>query len=168
MKNLFLATVLFATVAVGQAAQPIQPAPPTALAPILTTYYQVKDALFSGDTSVAAKAAGELLRTINGVDMKTLSSNDHHIFMALRDKLTYDSRHISESSDINHQREHFMGLSANMISLAKQTHLSGQPIYQDYCPMKKAYWLSGDSAVKNPFFGSTMPGCGKVYSTIRN
>jgi hypothetical protein len=32
--------------------------------------------------------------------------------------------------------------------------------------MKKAYWLSGDAAIKNPYFGSSMLTCGKVSTTI--
>ena len=38
-----------------------------------------------------------------------------------------------------------------MISLSKQAHLAQQPIYEDFCPMKKAYWLSSDIAIKNPY-----------------
>ncbi len=137
------------------------------LAPILTTYYQAKDALVAGDAKAAATAAGGMLKAINGVDMTALPPKDHQAFMALQDKLAYDSRHISESSDINHQREHFTSLSANLFKLAQQVRLSAQPIYEDYCPMKKAYWLSSDAAIKNPYFGSSMPTCGKVSTTLK-
>jgi Protein of unknown function (DUF3347) len=137
------------------------------LSPILTAYYQVKDALVAGDAKAAASAAGEMLKAVNGVNMSMLPSKDHQAFMALQDKLAYDSRHISESSDINHQREHFTSLSANLFKLARQARLSDQPIYEDYCPMKKAYWLSSDAAIKNPYFGSSMPTCGKVSTTLK-
>jgi hypothetical protein len=142
-------------------------AKPADLSPILTTYYLLKDALVAGDAAAAASAAGEMLKTINGADMSSMSSADHTAFMPLQDKLAFDARHISESKDINHQREHFVSLSANLYKLAKQVKLSSQPIYEDYCPMKKAYWLSGDAAIKNPYFGSAMPDCGKVAGTIQ-
>ena len=89
------------------------------------------------------------------------------LIMKLQDKLAYDARHISESSDLNHQREHFTSLSTNMVSLAKQAHLAQQPIYEDYCPMKKTYWLSGDTAIQNPYYGTTMPDCGKITATLK-
>ena len=137
------------------------------LSPILTDYYQLKNALVSGDPAMASTAAGEMLKAITGADMKSMTPADHTAFMALEDKLAYDARHISESKDINHQREHFVSLSANLFKLAKQVKLSSGPIYEDYCPMKKAYWLSDNPAIKNPYFGSTMPTCGKIAATIQ-
>jgi hypothetical protein len=134
---------------------------------ILTSYYTLKDALVKDDSKAAAAAGGELLKSINSIDMSVIPTKDHQAFMSLKDKLAYDSRHISESSDIHHQREHFTSLSANMASLAKQAHLSQQPVYEEYCPMKKAYWLSSDTAIKNPYFGSSMLTCGKVAATLK-
>ena len=159
MKKLFLATTFF--IAFFSAF-----AQTSSLSPILTAYYQVKDALVAGDAKAVASAAGGMLKAINGVDMTALAPKDHQAFMVLQDKLAYDSRHISESSDIDHQREHFTSLSANLFKLAKQARLSDQPIYEDYCPMKKAYWLSSDAAIKNPYFGSKMLTCGKVSGTL--
>jgi hypothetical protein len=140
---------------------------PADLTPILTDYYQLKDALVAGDAATAASVAGEMLKAINGVDVGSMTSADHTAFIALQDKLAFDARHISESKDINHQREHFMSLSTNLFKLARQVKLSSQPIYEDYCPMRKAYWLSSDTAIRNPYFGSTMPACGKVAATIQ-
>lgn len=157
MKILILSVFLFAQ------ASAKQPDPSS----ILTDYYQIKNALVAGDAAKAAGAAGEMLKAINGVDMNSMAPADHTAFMALKDNLAFDSRHISESTDINHQREHFGSLSSNLYKLARQVKLSSQPIYEDYCPMKKAYWLSGDTAIKNPYFGSVMPDCGKVAATIQ-
>jgi hypothetical protein len=156
MKYLLLTSFLF----IGISSRPAD------LSPILTHYYQLKDALAADDAAAAATAAGEMLKAINGVDMKSMTSADHGAFMALEDKLAFDARHISESKDISHQREHFTSLSANLFKLAKAVKLSSQPMYEDYCPMKKAYWLSADTVIKNPYFGSSMLSCGKVTATI--
>lgn len=137
------------------------------LNPVLKGYYQVKDGLARSDAKAAAGAAASLLESINTIDMPAIPEKDHTVFMKLKDKLAYDVRHISESTDINHQREHFTSLSANMIVLAKQAHLSGQPVYVEYCPMKRAYWLSNDQVIKNPYYGTSMPDCGKVTATLK-
>src|SRR5262249_12960953 len=126
------------------------------LSSVLSPYYSVKDALVAGDAKAAATSAGELMKAINGVDMSSLSEKDHKAFMSLKEKLGVDARHISESSDISHQREHFTTLSSNMMTLAKEAHLSQEPIYAEYCPMKKAYWLSSETVIKNPYFGASM------------
>ena len=158
MKSFFFSIVLFIHAGVR----------PADLSPLLNDYYQIKDALVTGDATAAAAAAGEMLKAINGVDMTSMTPADHTAFVAVEDKLAYDARHISETKDINHQREHFMSLSGNLFKLARQVKLSAQPIYEDYCPMKKAYWLSSDTTIRNPYFGSSMPSCGKVTATINH
>jgi hypothetical protein len=158
MKKLFF-IALFAIVAHIAQAQ--------TLSDILPNYLKLKDALVSGDATAAATASGQLLKVITTIDMKSMPEKEHKTFMALQDKLAFDARHISESKDINHQREHFTSLSGNMVLLAKSAHLSEQPVYEDYCPMKKAYWLSSGPEIKNPYFGSSMLTCGKVTATLK-
>ena len=139
----------------------------SSLSPLLHSYYELKDALVKGDATAAATKAAELLKAVNGVDMKTLSPGEHKAFMPLQEKLSFDARHISEVKDISHQREHFASLSLNMATLAKGAKLSDQPIYKDYCPMKKMYWLSAEAAIKNPYYGNEMLTCGQVKETLQ-
>ena len=54
-----------------------------------------------------------------------------------------------------------------MAAVAKAVKLTGDPIYQAYCPMKKAYWLSSQKDIKNPYFGNAMLTCGEVTETIQ-
>lgn len=140
---------------------------PAALSKILPSYLALKDALVSSDAKAASAKAEELQKAIGAVNTADLSASDKAVYTKLKEKLTFDARHISESKDIEHQRGHFNTLSANMILLAKSTKLSAQPIYQEYCPMKKASWLSSENAVKNPYYGSQMLTCGKVTETIK-
>ena len=161
MIKLIIVTALF-----GIMHLPVRAQEP-ALNSVLNGYYKVKDALVSSDSKAAAAAAADLLKSINNIDMSAIPAKDHMAFMNLQNKLSFDSRHISESTDINHQREHFTSLSANMSTLAKQAHLSQEPVYQEYCPMKKLYWLSSDTAIRNPYYGSSMPDCGKVTATLK-
>ncbi len=134
---------------------------------ILSLYYDVKNALVASDAATASKKAGELLTAVNGINASSLTPEESKIFTPLKDKLSYDARHISEVQDISHQREHFAALSLNMFTLAKGAKISGDPVYQDYCPMQKAYWLSKEAEIKNPYYGSQMLTCGKVTATIK-
>jgi hypothetical protein len=138
----------------------------SALAPLLGSYFELKNALVNSDANAAASKAADLLKAVSVVDMKTLSASEHKAFMSLQEKLSFDARHISEVKNISHQREHFASLSLNMIALAKAAKLSGQAVYEDYCPMKKTYWLSSEEAIKNPYFGNEMLTCGQVKETL--
>ena len=129
------------------------------LSQLLTQYYNIKDALVAGNGYLASIKAEEFIKTANSIDYKVISEGNINALLK-------DATPISETKDINVQREHFSNLSNNMASLAKSVKLTTEPIYQAYCPMKKANWLSNDKAIKNPYYGSAMLTCGKVVETI--
>jgi|SRR4051812_34273945 hypothetical protein len=137
------------------------------LSQLLSLYYEVKNALVNSDPVAASAKAGELLSAINTMNAKSLLANETKTFSSLQYKLEYDARHISEVKDLSHQREHFISLSKNMYTLAKAVKLSEKPVYEQYCPMKDAYWLSNETAIKNPYYGSHMLTCGEVKDTLK-
>jgi len=139
----------------------------SALSPILSLYYDVKDALVNSDAKTASAKAGDLAKTINSIDLKTLSTTEQSAFASFKDKLVSDANNISGNNDIGKQKAYFSTLSTNIYSLAKAIRLSDQPVYQQYCPMKKAYWLSNEVAIKNPYYGKQMLTCGKVSDMLK-
>jgi hypothetical protein len=116
-------------------------------------YISVKDALVKGDATTAAAQAGELNKAITG-------------HTALLDKLSADAAAIAKTTDLEQQRKQFKTLSDNFYALSKETKLSNEPVYRMYCPMKKSYWLSTESAIKNPYYGKQMLTCGNVTDTL--
>lgn len=138
----------------------------TSLQPILDAYYAIKDALVKSDASISAKSATALVAAMKAVDMDKMEMKQHMEFMKVNTKIIADAQKIADSNDLKKQREVFQSLSANFYVMAKGVKLSSEPIYQQYCPMKKAAWLSNESAVKNPYYGSSMLTCGKVTDTL--
>jgi hypothetical protein len=136
------------------------------LSTLLNAYYSVKNALIGSDATAAAAKAGELISAIGGIDMKALSAADHTAFMGTLDKLKKDAETIATSGKIETQRTAFSSLSNTIFTLAKTARLSAEPVYQQYCPMKKMYWLSNETAIKNPYYGKMMLTCGKVTETL--
>lgn len=134
--------------------------PQSPLSQLLSHYYNIKDALVAGNSSTAAASADRFIKTLNTIDYKVISEGNINALLK-------DATPISEGKDIKKQRDQFMNLSNNMAVLAKAVKLSPQPIYQAYCPMKKASWLSNEQAIKNPYYGSAMLTCGKVVDTFQ-
>ena len=128
-------------------------------AQLLTSYYNIKDALVTSDANAAATQAEEFVKAANGIDYKIISEGNINTLLK-------DATAISESKDLKEQRTHFANLSTNMFAVAKAIKLTDKPVYEAYCPMKKQYWLTSDKVIKNPYFGNTMPTCGKVVETI--
>lgn len=130
------------------------------LSQLLSQYYSIKDALVAGNGIKASSVADQFIKTANAIDYRIVSEGNINALLK-------DASSISEAKDIKKQREVFANLSNNMAALAKAVKLSSQPIYQQYCPMKKASWLSSEQAIKNPYYGSAMLTCGSVVETIQ-
>jgi len=129
------------------------------LSQLLASYYNIKNALVTGDAGSAASNASQFLKTVNTLDYKVVSEGNAQI-------LAKDAGRISETKDLQKQREYFANFSTNMAVVAKAFKLSEQPVYLDYCPMKKASWLSAEKDIKNPYYGSAMLTCGEVKETL--
>ncbi|MES1220228.1 MAG: DUF3347 domain-containing protein [Bacteroidota bacterium] len=159
MKKIVLFVSLLVTInTINSAAQ--DSAQQNSLTQVLSTYYGVKDALVAGNSTNASLKASEFVKTIKEVDSKIISKEN-------ADALLKDATAISQTKDIKQQREYFSGFSDNMFKIAKTVKLTPDPIYQQYCPMKKTYWLSDSKSIKNPYYGSAMLTCGKVVETLQ-
>lgn len=133
---------------------------------VITAYLGVKNALTADNNEAAKSKAKELLAAISAVPAARLTPEQKKLWSPYVDKLQFDSRHISESDAIDHQREHFTSLSKNMYSVIKGLKMNTTVVYEQYCPMKKATWLSESSAIKNPYLGKQMLTCGKTTETL--
>jgi hypothetical protein len=134
---------------------------------ITNAYLAVKNALATGNSTTTEAKAKELFETLSADPGKGLKPDQQKTLNTYLEKLKFDSRHISESSSIDHQREHFESLSKNLYDVLKGLKLNTTTIYQQYCPMKKAYWLSESSTIKNPYYNDKeMSTCGKNTSTL--
>ena len=166
MKKIFFIVAIITTITIQHSfAQDSTKTTP--LSAVLNSYLDVKNALVATDATTASAKAGELVKAIESVDIKTLSVADHIAFTAAQDKLKADAQTIAASNKIEAQRITFSTLSNNIYILAKAAKLSANPVYQQYCPMKKMYWLSSEAAVKNPYYGKMMLTCGKVTETLK-
>lgn len=134
---------------------------------LLTFYYDIKNALVNSDATVAAAKATEFSKALSSIDMKSLPKSKMTAFMGFQDKLAFDANHITKSKEISLQRNVFANLSSNLFKLAKVIKLTTEPIYYDYCPMQKSYWLSDNAVIKNPYFGKQMLNCGTIKETLK-
>jgi hypothetical protein len=124
-----------------------------AVSAILTSYFDVKDALVVDDAEKTQAAAASMLEFTG----------------QYADGLNEYLKIIAESKEIEVQRSSFETLTINLYALVK-TNNTGTTIYKQYCPMafddKGAFWLSNEKQVLNPYFGASMLRCGRVEETI--
>jgi len=129
-------------------------------------YILIKNALVSGNPAEAAKQAAIFADMAVAKDVKKLTETEQKALNGSKPLLVAEARSIAGSKDITKQRDVFISFSDGFIQLAKSAQVSKDKIYIDYCPMKKAYWLSEGAQVKNPFYGNQMLTCGKLTETL--
>ena len=134
---------------------------------ITGAYLGIKNALVNNDGIAAEKEAKILFAALSAQPEIGLGPNEQKLLAAYVDKLKYDSRHISETDLIAHQREHFASLSKNLFEVLKGLKLNTTTLYEQYCPMKRSYWLSETSTIKNPYYGKQMLECGRTEATLK-
>lgn len=155
MKKSFLFVALFATVFNYRSFSQDS----INLSQLITHYFSVKNALVSGNSASASSSAVSFLEAIESVGNKVISQDNIQL-------LVNDANKIAGINDIKRQRDYFAGFSANMATVARTVKLSDQPVYLDYCPMKKAVWLSSDKEIKNPYYGTAMLTCDTVKESF--
>ncbi|MGF7079176.1 DUF3347 domain-containing protein [Mucilaginibacter sp. UYCu711] len=128
---------------------------------VVAAYLEVKNAL-AADNGKAAQARAKVLST----QIAAVQLQDEN-WKKYADKLSFDSRHISETDAIAHQREHFASLSKNFYAVVKSMKANAKTLYWQYCPMKKSSWLSDVEAIENPYYGKEMLECGSVKETLK-
>lgn len=129
---------------------------------IMNSYLQVKDALVKSDPGKAASAAAELTNIIKTANPDEWAVKEKKAFEAVSKTLQESAEAISKTTDLAKQRTAFSALSISLWKIIEVAEGIKGKIYYQYCPMKKAYWLSLESAIKNPYYGSSMLTCGNI------
>ncbi|MCF6222428.1 MAG: DUF3347 domain-containing protein [Flavobacteriaceae bacterium] len=135
---------------------------------IITHYLQLKDALVVDDAKKAAKVSGNLFKALNAFDISGFTADEQKELKDIIEDAAEHAEHI-EGSPIDHQREHLVILSVDVVDLIAIAG-SDTKLYQDHCPMandnKGAIWLSANKEIQNPYMGAKMPTCGSVQKEI--
>jgi len=133
---------------------------------IINNYLELKDALVSDSKENAAKVGKVLVKSLAGFDISAFNAEQQKELKDIIETAKEHAEHIAKS-EMDHQREHFKGLSTDIIDMVA---ITGTPttLYQQFCPMydKGSSWLSASKDIKNPYYGSKMLTCGKVQKEI--
>lgn len=137
---------------------------------LFTDYLAIKDALVAGSVSQAQTAGSSMAADVQSLKLISLDAAQKKFITDQLDLIREDAEHIGKTTELAHQRHHFTSLSTEVYPLIKAFKPAAAKVYYQYCPManagKGAYWLSSTAAIKNPFYGSKMLGCGSTKEIL--
>ncbi|SKB44887.1 membrane fusion protein, Cu(I)/Ag(I) efflux system [Salegentibacter holothuriorum] len=132
----------------------------------LPAYFDLKDAFVNTDAEGAKAAASKMHQQLERLNVSNLGKMEAQHIKKIKSMLEA----ISESSDIEQQRQHFEVLSENIIVLVSNIETLETPLYIQHCPMvnnnKGANWLSLSEEIRNPYFGDEMMNCGDTQRKL--
>lgn len=163
MKTIKILTLTF-FIAIG--AQ-VKAADNTGISNLIKAYMGIKNALATDNSKTANTEAKAFTEALKAVNVDAMDALQKAAWKTHSEKLRFNGEHIGESTDIAHQREHFQKLSDDFYALVKKTMANDVVLYRQYCPMKKAYWLSQSTVISNPYYGKEMAECGEVKETLK-
>ena len=134
---------------------------------LLTSYLKSKDALISGNNQEVKVQADVFVSTLSKLDGSKLSKDVEVAFEKYKLSLTKNANAFAAAKDIVKQRTAFAPLSETFFNFIKQGQMNTDTLYYQFCPMKKAYWLSTDEKIENPYYGKQMLTCGKVTEVLK-
>ncbi len=141
------------------------------LSSLLTPYLTLKDAFVKSNAGDAAKAAGQLAKSLEGVDMKLVKGDAHTEWMKILQPMSASVQAISKTNDIEIQRKEFATISVDYYAAIQKFNISGLHAYYQFCPMANssqgAYWISKSSSIQNPYYGDKMMKCGETKSELK-
>lgn len=121
---------------------------------LFNNYINVKNALVNSDRKTASQAIETFYQSLKSAQN-----------FAQKDELLRAAEKLNKTNNLEKQRASFNDVSTQMWKLVKGSDKVSQTVYYQYCPMKKAYWLSKEKDIKNPYYGSSMLTCGKIAET---
>ncbi len=137
---------------------------------VLESYFALQRALTDDKKDQASKAAQEMRKKLEAVDMTLVEGEAHHTWMELSRKLKKPLTPIQNAEKLAAQREQFRILSESVLKVVRRFGVpEGETVYRFWCPMafdEGAVWLGAEKKVRNPYMGAKMPQCGSVEETF--
>jgi len=126
---------------------------------VLEDYILLKNNLIEGNQIGATSSAKQLVITLE-------SLNQISDQKSLMNEIISSSKNITKTNNIEQQRNELGKLSESTWNLINTNDSFNKKAYYNYCPMKKAYWISEVKEIRNPFYGKQMLQCGSVKESI--
>ena len=137
-----------------------------ALDGVFNAYFKMHHGLSRDNLEEARSGAEELLEAFKEQDMSLLKGETHMAWMKELKILKQNTRDIGKAKMLDPARKAFQHLSDSLIRVAKNFGTGKlQALYRYRCSMafdnRGADWLQVKTGAENPYYGSSMPGCGE-------
>lgn len=139
---------------------------------VLEAYFSIQRALAKDQLLDAQASATQLLERLGKMTGDSLPPESMSSWKESENQIRKAAEALIKADSLDHARGGDFALLSEVLSQAIGTYGTSQTkaVYWMYCPMalknKGAHWLQDHPDIKNPYFGSSMLGCGEVKSQL--
>ena len=162
MKMFAAGVVLSAAVAVSSPAQAAE-MPAGALEKLVGLYVPMQEALAGDSIATVKERAAKVATEAEAILMTKGEKPSLEAIEGL--EAVVAAAKATNAAEVKALREQFKALSFAVAKLVERQAVAGHGIY--FCPMADAYWIQKSGAVKNPYYGAKMLGCGEVVKKVQ-
>ncbi len=147
---------------------------------LMSSYYNLKDALVDWDTTKANQAALIMQQRADSLPAKEIKADSTIVLTAenLAGSISNEIKGFVGENTIDQKRRAFNMITDELYNLVRTVQFDGEIIYHIRCPMafgenEEGFWLSNTSKIINPYLGNKHPkynnkmvGCGEVVDSL--
>lgn len=126
--------------------------------PVLKHYLKIQETLARDSVKGVHKEARNMLKAVKRVDARRVKGKNAEIYANIQSDIKKLTVKLMKSKSLKKIREGFKSLSEPMVAWTKISKQRG--VSPMYCSMKRASWVQKSGSTKNPYYGSSMLGCG--------
>ncbi len=140
-----------------------------ALAPVVTAYLQLQEALAGDDDAASSQAAAALSDALGAVPMAVFG-DDHAFWMERSGPLARVAAAVRDARDLQERRQAFAGLTDDLWAVLERFGAAAaDTLRRFHCPMYGdggADWIQTSPQTANPFYGAAMLRCGDQKAAL--
>jgi len=141
---------------------------------LLASYFDLKDAFFSEDSVKINQSAANLKLAADSLHTQDIQGDSTGSLQATAKDfaltISGSAAGILGEKEVEGKRKELDLITSALWDLIRTVKYTNQKVYYQFCPMafnhKGAYWLSNQTAIRNPYFGSKMPECGSTQDSL--
>ncbi|HDP97689.1 MAG TPA: efflux RND transporter periplasmic adaptor subunit [bacterium] len=137
---------------------------------VYQNYFYIHYSLSRDEFEKLSRLADSLLFSLENVNMNLLKNESHLTWMEMLEKVKNSVIKVKNGANIEQARHGFDDLSQVMIQVAEMFGSLQYSLLVYHCPMafdnRGADWLQNRQGVENPYFGSSMFGCGELKQNL--
>lgn len=133
---------------------------------LLENYMDIKNALANEDLAALRKGAEGFQAEVKKLRLKGLIIEDMMHLKRVRDSIRINTGQLLTTETVEAAKKPASDIATQLWTIVEKMRFDKEKLFLQYCPMEKAYWISREQKIFNPFAPLTMPSCGSVVKGL--